>query len=126
MADRISLDLRNLRWRIAEHPQRFRHRAVDDLEIAAARELLELDQRKVGLDAGGVAIHDPADRAGRGDHRTLTIAVTVLLAKQERAIPGALGMLDHAGVRTGLVIERTRRRCNLLIAGALAVRRVPG
>src|ERR1700731_5450311 len=123
MADRISLDLGYLRWRIAEHPQRFRDRAVDNLEIAAARELLEFDQRKVGLDAGGIAIHDQADGAGRGDHRDLRIAIAVLLAQRKRAVPGALGMLDHACVRTGLVVERNRRRGNPLKAGALAMRR---
>jgi hypothetical protein len=58
---------------------------VDDLEIAAAGELLELHQREVGLDAGGVAIHDEADRARGRDDRRLGVAIAVLLAEGERA-----------------------------------------
>ena len=38
-----------------------RDRGVDDLEVAAAGQFLELDQGEVRLDAGGVAIHDQAD-----------------------------------------------------------------
>ena len=82
VADRIGLDLGDLRLRVAEHAQRLRHRPVDDLEIAAAGELLELDQREVGLDAGGVAIHHQADGAGRRDHRDLGVAIAVLLAER--------------------------------------------
>jgi hypothetical protein len=121
VADRIGLDLGDLRRRVAEHAQRFRHRAVDDLEIAAAGKLLELHQREVGLDAGGVAVHHQADGAGGRDHRDLRIAVAVLLAERERAVPGALGMLDQTRIGTGLVVERHRRGRDLLKAGALAV-----
>src|SRR3954452_14831084 len=45
---------------IAERAQSLRHHAVDDLEIAAAGELLEFDQREIRLDPGRVAIHDEA------------------------------------------------------------------
>ncbi len=82
---------------VAEHAQRFRHRAVDDLEVAAAGELLELDQREVGLDAGGVAVHHEADGAGRRDHGRLRVAEAVLGAERQRAVPGALGVLDRRG-----------------------------
>jgi hypothetical protein len=37
-------DFCGLRLGIAETPERERHRLIDDLEVAAARELLELDQ----------------------------------------------------------------------------------
>ena len=67
MADRIALDLGDLGFAHSRARAGLRHRAVDDLEIAAAGELLELDQREIGLDAGGVAIHHQADRAGRRD-----------------------------------------------------------
>ena len=73
---------------IAEGAEGRGHGAVDDLEIAAAGELLELDQRKVRLDAGGVAIHHQADRAGRGDDRDLGVAVAVLLAEVVGLVPG--------------------------------------
>ncbi len=39
---------------------------VHDLDHAAAYQLLVLDQRQVGLDAGGVAVHHEADGAGGG------------------------------------------------------------
>ena len=73
----------------------FRHRAVDDLEVAAAGELLELHQREVGLDAGGVAIHHQADGAGRRDHGRLRIAIAVLLAERERASQARLACDDQ-------------------------------
>ena len=89
VADRVGLDLGDLGFAIAERAQRLRHGAVDDLEVAAAGELLELHQREVGLDAGGVAVHHQADGAGRRDHGRLRVAVAVLLAERERVVPGA-------------------------------------
>ena len=82
VADRIFDDALDGVLGIAETPERLRHHAVDDLEIAAAGELLEFDQREIGLDAGGVAVHHQADRAGRRDHRGLRIAVAVRLAAE--------------------------------------------
>src|SRR6185437_3240767 len=67
MADGVARDRLDLLGGIAEGLQGFGHGAVDDAEIAAARELLELDEGEIGLDAGGVAIHDEAGRAGRRD-----------------------------------------------------------
>ena len=87
VTDRIGDDLGDVAFAVAEHAQRLRHRAVDDLEVAAAGELLELHQREVGLDAGGVAIHHEADGAGRRDHGRLRIAIAVRLAERERAGP---------------------------------------
>ena len=106
VADRIGLDLGDLGFAVAERAQRLRHGAVDDLEVAAAGELLELHQREVGLDAGGVAIHDEADRAGRRDHGRLRVAVAVLLAELEGAVPGRLGVVDERLVGAGGVVER--------------------
>ena len=77
VADRIGIDLGDVAFAVAEHAQRFRHGAVDDLEVAAAGELLELHQREIGLDAGGVAVHHEADGAGRRHHARLRIAVAV-------------------------------------------------
>ena len=81
VADGIDDDLGDLGFAIAEDAQRFRHGAVDDLEIAAAGKLLELHQREVGLDAGGVAIHDQADGAGRRHDGGLRIAIAMRLAE---------------------------------------------
>ena len=90
VADGIGLDLRDLAFAIAERAQRLGHRAVDDLPVAAAGELLEFHQREIGLDAGGVAIHHKADGAGRRHHRGLRVAVAVGFAELERLVPGGL------------------------------------
>src|SRR5260221_6136968 len=63
VADGVNFHLGDLAIAIAERAERLRHGAVDNLEVAAAGEFLELDQREIRLDAGGVAIHDQADRA---------------------------------------------------------------
>ena len=76
---------------IAQVGQGFGHAAVDDLEIAAARQGLELDQGEIGLDAGGVAIHHQADGAGGRDHGGLGVAEAELLAHRQGIVPGALG-----------------------------------
>ena len=90
VADRIGDDLGDIAFAIAEHAQGFRHRAVDDLEVAAAGELLELHQREVGLDAGGVAVHHQANGAGRRDYACLRVAIAVHLPERERLVPGPL------------------------------------
>ena len=58
----VRLDLLDLRLRVAERLERSRHGAVDDRHVSAADQLLELDQREVGLDARGVAVHQERDR----------------------------------------------------------------
>ena len=121
VADRIDLDLGDLGFAVAERAQGFGHRAVDDLPIAAAGELLELHQREVGLDAGGVAVHHQADGAGGRDHGGLRIAVAVLFAEFERLVPGRLGVRDQVLVGAGGVVERDGRLRDLLVAGALVV-----
>src|SRR5262249_24610539 len=75
MADRVSLDLGDIGFAVSERAQCFGHRTVDDLEVTAAGELLELHQREVRLDAGGVTIHHQSDGAGRCNHGRLRIAV---------------------------------------------------
>jgi hypothetical protein len=87
---------------VAEVLQRPRHRLVDDLHRAAADQLLELDQREVGLDAGGVAVHHEADGAGRREQRRLGVAEAVLLAELDDLVPGswsrACGSSRHPSV----------------------------
>ena len=53
-------DLLDLLVAVAERLQRERDGAVDDRHLAAADQLLELDEREVGLDAGRVAVHQEA------------------------------------------------------------------
>ncbi len=43
----VGHDLLDLRFRVAQALERFRHRLVDDLEVATAGQLLELHQRKI-------------------------------------------------------------------------------
>ena len=124
-ADRVAHDVVDLLGRVAERGERRRHHAVDDLEVAAARQLLELDQREVGLDAGGVAVHDQADRAGRRDHRGLGVAIAVRLAPLERLVPGRARRLDQLGQRHCRRVERHRAHREALVVALLALRRAP-
>ena len=94
--DRVALvdprdDLVDLVGRVAELLEPERHRAVDDRDLAAADELLRLDEREVRLDAGRVAIHHEADRPGRREHGRLRVAVAVHLAEVERRRPTPCG-----------------------------------
>ena len=61
---------------------------VDDLDHAAADELLVLDEGEVGLDAGGVAVHHEADGASGREDGDLRVAIAGLLAGGECAVPG--------------------------------------
>src|SRR3546814_18632989 len=51
VADGVAADLLDLVGRVAERGQRLRHEAVDDLEVAAARQLLEL-HKEIGRASG--------------------------------------------------------------------------
>ena len=126
MADRIGLDLGDLGGPVAEHAQGFGHRAIDDLPIAAAGELLEFHQGEIRLDAGRVAIHDEADRAGRRDDAHLGIAIAVALAERERPIPGGSRMFAErlaivAQCPQRRMIERDGQRMQVLVARRLAM-----
>ena len=99
VADGVGDDVVDLARRVAEVGERPRDRLVDDLEVAAAGELLELHQREVGLDAGGVAVHDQADGAGRRDDRDLGVAEAVLLAELERLVPDRVREVDERASR---------------------------
>ena len=74
-------DVMNLRRLVAKILQGRTQRLVGDFEVSAASKFLELDERKVRLDAGGVAVHQQADGAGRGDDRGLRVAIPVALAE---------------------------------------------
>ncbi len=85
---------------VAELEERGGHGVVDDLDHAAADELLVLHEREVGLDAGGVAIHHEADGAGGREHGDLRVAVAVLLAVGECLVPAIAAGVDE-GVELG-------------------------
>ena len=78
-----------------------RHRLVDDLQHAAAGEQLVFHQRDVGLDAGGVAIHEEADGAGGREHGDLRVAVAVLAGRSASA-------RSQQSARLVLEVMRTR------------------
>ena len=44
-------------------------------------------QRDVGFDAGGVAVHEERDGAGRRQHGDLRVAIAMLPASLQRAVP---------------------------------------
>ena len=83
---------------VAQGAQRARDGAVDDLHRRAADQLLELHQREVGLQAGGVAVHHQTDRAGRGDDGGLRVAVAVLLAERQALLPRLGGLVQDPRV----------------------------
>ena len=91
-------DLRGFLGRISEVHQRLRNGVVDDLDDAAADQLLVFHQRQIGLDAGGVAIHHEADGAGGSEHGDLRILVAVLFAEGQRRVPGFARGGEQAGL----------------------------
>ena len=125
VAHRVADDLLDLLFGVTQPGERQRHRAVDDLEIAAAGQGLELDQGEVGLDAGGVAVHHQADGAGGGDHRRLGVAVAVGLAEGERPVPGGARGGGQRPVGDGGDVERDGRHRQLLVAHGIAVGGAP-
>ena len=94
---------------VAELAQGPGHRLVDDRHGAPAHQLLRLDQPEVGLDAGGVAVHEQADRPGRGQHRGLGVAHAVLLGQLDRLVPGLLGGREQLG-RDQVLVDLGRLR----------------
>ncbi|CAB4635975.1 unannotated protein [freshwater metagenome] len=72
----VGNDFFDLRIGVTELGEGTRNRLVDDRHGAAANKLLHLDQTKVGLNTGGVAIHHEADGAGRCKHRCLRVTHT--------------------------------------------------
>jgi len=73
--------------RVAQPVQGSWNRLVDDLHRTSTDKLLELDERKVRLDSGRVAIHHEADSAGWREHARLCIAPPVDRALFERTPP---------------------------------------
>ncbi len=80
---------------VAELEERGGDGVVDDLDHAAADELLVLDEGEVGLDAGGVAVHHEADGSGGSEDGDLGVAVAELLAVGEGSGPGVARGVDE-------------------------------
>src|SRR5262249_54952554 len=94
----VADDFAGLFGRVAELHQRLRHGVVDDLDDAAADELLVLHQREVWLDARSIAIHHKADGAGGGKHGDLGVLEAELFAVIEGGIPRALCAHEQIGL----------------------------
>ena len=122
MANGIGFDFCNLAFRIAECAERFWHRAVDDLEVTATGELLELHEREVRFDTGRVAIHHETDRAGRRDHGCLRIAIAMLFTECERFVPRDFRAFDEDRLRARLMIKRNWVHAELFIPIGFAMR----
>ena len=106
MADRVVDDLSHLTIAIAKATERGGNRPIDDLEVTATREFLEFNESEIRLDAGSVAIHHQADRAGRRDNAGLGISVAMLAAEVVGTIPCGYSCLREFCLRTGFMIER--------------------
>ena len=116
VTDGIGHDLFDLGRTIAQLFEGGWHRVVDDLEIAASGQFLELHQRKVWLDPRGVAIHHQTDGACGRDHRDLSVAVAVLFSQTQRLVPRGHGQIDQSGIGAVGVIQRHRLGGQSLVA----------
>jgi len=73
---------------VSQALQRFRHRAVDDVQAPAARQQLEFYQRQFRLDARRITVHREGNGAGRRQDRHLRIAIARRAAAGQRLGPG--------------------------------------
>ena len=98
---------------VAQPLERPRHGVVDDLQQAAADQFLVFDQRDVGLDAGGVAVHHEGDGAGGRQDRDLRIFYAEFFGFRAGLIPGL--------ARRGEQIEGHMGRRDFVSLGAMLV-----
>ena len=121
MAHRVAHDFLDLRGAVAQLFQRRGHRLVDDLEVAAAGQLLELHQCEIRLDPRGVTIHHQTNGAGGRDDGGLRITVAVLLTQLQRLVPAGHRHIDQRGLRAACVIERHRLHRKTFVARVVAM-----
>src|SRR5205085_2497953 len=76
-AHAIVHDVLNLRLSISQGVESSGYALIDDLEIAAAGQFFEFDQRKIRFDARRITIHHESDRTRRSNHRDLRIAISI-------------------------------------------------
>ena len=96
-------DLVDLVGRVPEPGQGPGYGLVDDGHGATTHQLLGLDQTEVGLDSGGVTIHQQPDGAGRCEHAGLRVAHAVQLAELDGQIPRLLSRRQEVGGDSFLV-----------------------
>ena len=119
-ATAIEDDCFNLLGRVTKTGQGRRHGSVDDLEIAAAGQLLEFDESEVRFDAGGVAIHQQANGPGGSNDRDLGVAIAVLLSQVQHAVALGTGCLEQV-VGAIVLVDADRRdgQAFIFLAGRL-------
>ena len=78
---------------VAEAIECFGHSAIYELQHAATGEQFVLHQGDVGFHASSVAVHEEGDRSSRREHGDLRVAIAMLPAFGESAVPGAEGFL---------------------------------
>ena len=80
-------------FRVALFAQAGWHSRHGNLEHASPSEILELDERVLRLDTGGVRPHHQSDGSGGRDDGGLSIAVAVLFSLPDSRLPGGAGRL---------------------------------
>src|SRR5262249_30099401 len=80
---------------VAEFEESRWNRVVDDLNHAAADQLLVLHQCQIGLDAGSVAVHHEPYRSRGCKDCDLRVAIAVLLAVGKCVVPDFLAGFDQ-------------------------------
>jgi hypothetical protein len=106
--EQVGQHLADLLARVAQGLERGLDARVGDLEVPAAGELLELDEREVRLDARRVAVHQQPDGARGRDDAHLGVAEAVLRAERVRLVP-RLGRACRSSSGVGLTgTPRTR------------------
>ena len=98
-------DLGHLTVVVAHAAQGTGHGLVDDRHRASADQLLRLAQPEVGLDAGGVAVHQETNGARRRQDRGLRVAHPCDIGQVDGFVPRLLGRRQQLG-RHLLLVDR--------------------
>ena len=106
---------------IAEAAQGQRHHGIDDLEEAAARQRLELDEGKVRFDARRAAVHHQPGCSGRGQQRDLCIAPAEAPAKLKRPVKGRGRSRGKVRARAHVKAGRVGRPAQSIILRRIAL-----
>src|SRR5437773_1404214 len=96
----IANDIFNLSGSITQLSQSRRNRSVNDLEVTATSEFLELHEREIWFNPCSVAIHHQRDRSRRSNNSHLGVSIAECLAEFEHPIGFAFGGIDE--IRMGI------------------------
>ncbi len=121
VTNRIGDHVVDLRLIVTHIAQGFGHAAIDDFEVAAARQFLELHQCEIGFDAGCIAIHHQTNCSGRRDDGGLRVAEAKIFAHGKRIVPCALRRFGQIILNNCRQIERHGQGGQRFIAFGFAV-----